>query len=91
MLELSVRVSHGFIQKHSLSIYVLVFQGPMTVNLTLMACVTGKMIQIIHQTSTGSETLAAPYQARQDHPGTTRQVQVTHQNNPGCQSSNIMR
>lgn len=91
MLELSVRVSHGFIQKHGLPIYVLIFQGPTTVNLTLMVCATGKMIQIIHQSSTGSETQAAPHQARQDHPGTTRQVQVTNQNNPGCPSSNVTR
>ena len=48
----------------------------MTVNLTLMLCAIGKMIQIIHQASTGSETQAAPHQAAQDHPGTTRQVQV---------------
>ena len=80
MLELNVRVCQGFIQKHTLSMHDLIFQGPMTVNLTLMACATGKMIQIIHQTSNGSETQAALHQARRGLPGTTRQAQVINQN-----------
>lgn len=63
-------------QKRRRSIYVLKFQGPMTVNLTLILCAIGEMILIIHHTSTGSETQAVPHQAGQDHPGTTRQVQV---------------
>lgn len=63
-------------QKRRRPIYVLIFQGSMTVNLTLMLCAIGKMIKIIHQTSTGSETQAAPHQVGLDHPGTTRQGQV---------------
>lgn len=63
----------------------------MTVNLTLMLCATGKMIQIIHQSSTGSERRAARLQARRDHPGTTRQAQVTNQNNPRHQSFIVTR
>ena len=63
----------------------------MTVNLTLMVCATGEMIQIIHQTSIGSDTRAARHQAGRDHPGTIRQVQVTNQSNSRCQSSNATR
>lgn len=56
----------------------------MTVNLTLMLCATGQMIQIIRHSLTGGEKRAARHRAGRDHPGITRQVQVTNQSNPRC-------
>ena len=76
-LSFWARLSQGFI-------HVTIFQDPMTVNLTLMLCATGQMIQIISQTSIGSERRAARHRAGRDHPGITRQVQVTNQSNPRC-------
>ena len=55
---------------------ILNFEDLMIVNLTMMVCAIGRMIQTTHQFSTGSDTSEARLQAARDHPGTTRLDQV---------------